>query len=92
MKESFDLIIQVYENLSNMILGLIIFNLFQFILIIVLFKWNKDQENKINDLDLEVKNLSDWFEQTRKVNLKKRSDEKIIIPPRPIKPRRVTQG
>lgn len=68
------------------------FGMLIFIIYVISVLANKDLRNRVSELEDEVKNLSDWFEQTRKVNLKKRSDEKIIIPPRPIKPRRITQG
>lgn len=71
-----------YKTLSEQILVLIVFSCIMFVtLIVIFFHILPDIYKKIHQLQSDNKALEDYLEYVRKINLKKRSDEKLILPP-----------
>lgn len=80
--EEIELFREMYVNLSNQLMVLSLVCCIMFVALIVLFFYIIPYyTRKILQLESDLQSLENYLESVRKINLKKRSDEKLVLPP-----------
>lgn len=79
---NYDDLINIIENVNQFMIGLTVFVFIIAVIVYGLIMTVLDQNKKIQELKRDIESTDDYLEHVRKVNLKKRSDEKLILPVR----------